>query len=115
VAGLEALSEISYFLDIIENQEMRMGKVHKVSSTEFAGKFGHWSFAAQSDPVMVTDRKTGVVKGFFVSATEFAEFMRLRDRLPKSGYAWELSEEMAAELEKPLPRNYPKHGSARRK
>ncbi|MFM9862928.1 MAG: hypothetical protein ACKVRO_04915 [Micropepsaceae bacterium] len=92
-----------------------MSKVQKVSSSEFAGKFGHWSFAAQSAPVMVTDRKTGVVKGYFVSAVEFAEFMRLRDRLPKAGYVWDMSEEMAAELEKPLPRNYPKHGAARRK
>ena len=47
-----------------------MAKVQKVSSTEFAGKFGRWSFAAQSAPVMVTDRKTGVVKGYFVSARE---------------------------------------------
>ena len=92
-----------------------MGKVQKVSSSEFAGKFGHWSFAAQSSPVMVTDRKTGVVKGYFVSAAEFAEFLRVRDRLPKAGYVWEMSDDMAAELEKPLPRNYPKNGSARRK
>ena len=88
-----------------------MAKVQKVSSSEFAGKFGHWSFAAQSAPVMVTDRKTGVVKGYFVSAHEFGEFMRLRDRLPKAGFIWDMAPDMAAELEKPLPRTYPKRGA----
>ena len=85
-----------------------MAKIQEVSSTEFTGKFGHWSFAAQSAPVMVTDRKTGVVKGYFVSAQEFDEFIRLRDRLPKTGFIWDVSPDMAAELEKPLPRTYPK-------
>lgn len=83
-----------------------MAKVQRVSSSEFAGKFGHWSFAAQSAPVMVTDRKTGVVKGYFVSAQEFGEFLRLRDRLPKAGFIWDLDSDMAAELAKPLPRDY---------
>jgi hypothetical protein len=92
-----------------------MAKVQSVSSSEFAGKFGHWSFAAQSAPVMVTDRKTGVVKGYFVSAQEFAQFLRLRARLPKSGFIWDVSADMAAELEKPLPRNYPKRTSLKRK
>ncbi len=92
-----------------------MSKVQKVSSSEFAGKFGHWSFAAQSAPVMVTDRKTGVVKGYFVSAGEFSEFMRLRDRLPKTGYLWDMSADMAAELEKPLPKNYPDGKRPRKK
>ncbi len=92
-----------------------MGKVQKVSSSEFAGKFGHWSFAAQSAPVMVTDRKTGVVKGYFISADEFTEYMRVRGRLPKAVFAWEMSSDLAAELEKPLPRDYPKRGAAKRK
>ena len=84
-----------------------MNEIKKVSSTEFAGKFGQWSFAAQTAPIMVTDRKTGVVKGYFVSAREFAEFLRLRERMPMAGFAWQMSPEMAAELEKPLPKNYP--------
>lgn len=92
-----------------------MSKVQKVSSSEFAGKFGHWSFAAQSAPVMVTDKKTGVVKGYFVSAEEFSEYMRVRDRLPKTGFIWEMSPDMAAELHKPLPRNYPKRAKVKRK
>lgn len=92
-----------------------MTKVQRVSSSEFAGKFGHWSFAAQSAPVMVTDRKTGVVKGYFVSAQEFSEFMRLRDRLPTAGFIWDMNPDLAAELEKPLPRDYPKRAGAKKK
>lgn len=92
-----------------------MNRVRKVSSSEFAGKFGHWSFAAQSAPVMVTDQKTGVVKGYFVSAQEFSEFLRLRDRLPRAGLIWEMSPDMAAELEKPLPKNYPERSAAKKK
>ncbi|MBP6013116.1 MAG: hypothetical protein KBA31_12890 [Alphaproteobacteria bacterium] len=84
-----------------------MSKVQRVSSSEFAGKFGHWSFAAQAAPVMVTDQKTGVVKGYFVSAHEFSAYMKLRDQLPKTGFVWDMDANMAAELEKPLPRNYP--------
>ena len=92
-----------------------MAKVQKVSSSEFAGKFGHWSFAAQTAPVMVTDRKTGAVKGYFVSAHEFGDFLRLRDRLPKTGFVWDMSADMAAELEKPLPKDYPEGKRAKRK
>ena len=92
-----------------------MGKVQRVSSSEFAGKFGHWSVAAQSAPVMVTDQKTGVVKGYFVSAQEFSEYLRLRDRLPKAGFVWDMSADMAAELEKPLPRSYPSRKASKKK
>ncbi len=92
-----------------------MSKVQRVSSSEFAGKFGHWSFAAQSAPVMVTDKKTGVVKGYFISAHEFGEFLRLRDRLPKAGFVWDMDADMAAELEKPLPRNYSGRQIAKKK
>ena len=92
-----------------------MAKVQRVSSSEFAGKFGRWSFAAQSSPVMVTDKKTGAVKGYFISAHEFGEFLRLRNRLPKAGFIWDMSEDMAAELEKPLPRDYPGRRTSKKK
>ena len=80
---------------------------HAVSSSEFAGKFGHWSFAAQSAPVKVVNNKTGAVIGYFVSAREFSEFVRLRDRLPRAVPAWEMDDELAAELQKPLDERYP--------
>lgn len=82
-------------------------KVREVSSSEFAGRFGHWAFEAQTNPIKVVNNKTGQVLGYFASAREFSEFARLRNRLPRALYAWELDEEMIAELEKPLPADYP--------
>lgn len=83
-------------------------KLRSVSSTEFAGRFGQWSFAAQSEPVMVTNRKTGVVLGYFVSAGEFESYLKVRERLPKAAYAWEMDADLAAGLNKKLPRRRPK-------
>lgn len=85
-----------------------MTKVQNASSTEFAGRFGQWSFSAQSAPVMVTNNKTGVVLGYFVSAAEFEDYLRLRDLLPKAGYLWEMPDDLAAELKKPIKRRRPK-------
>lgn len=79
-----------------------------VSSSEFAGRFGQWSFAAQSEPVKVTNQKTGVVLGYFVSAGEFENYLKLRNRMPKAGFAWEMDDKMAASLRKRLPRRRPK-------
>ena len=84
-----------------------MAQVKKVSSTEFAGRFGQWSFTAQSAPVMVTNQKTGMVLGYFVSAAEFEEYLKVRDLLPKAGYAWEMPDDLAVELDKPLERRRP--------
>jgi hypothetical protein len=36
----------------------------------------------------------------------FDEFLSLRDRLPKAGFVWEMSADISAELERPLPKNY---------
>lgn len=84
--------------------EMTMPLVQKVSSSEFAGRFGQWSFTAQSAPVMVTNQKTGVVLGYFVSAGEFEEYLKVRDLLPKARFAWEMPDDLANELDKPLGR-----------
>ena len=83
------------------------GKLPDVSSSDFAGRFGHWAFEAQAVPVRVVNQKTGKVLGYFVSAREFSEFVRLRDRLPRALAAWELDEETIDELKKPLPDDYP--------
>ena len=56
---------------------------------------------------MVTNQKTGMVLGYFVSAGEFEAFLRVRDLLPKTRFAWEMPQELAAELDKPLPRKRP--------
>lgn len=84
-----------------------MAKIQQVSSTEFAAKFGRWSFDVQHAPVRVVNNKTGNAVGYFVSAREFEEFVRLREHLPRALFAWELDDEMAAELQKPLPDDYP--------
>jgi hypothetical protein len=79
----------------------------EVSSSEFAGRFGHWAFEAQKAPIKVTNQKTGAVLGYFVSAREFGEFVRLRDRLPRALPAWEMDAELIGELEKPLEERHP--------
>jgi hypothetical protein len=45
--------------------------------------------------------------GYFVSATEFEEYLKVRDLLPKSRFAWEMPAELVEELEKPLNRCRP--------
>ncbi len=79
-----------------------MPRVQKVSSTAFASRFGQWAFTAQSAPVMVTNQKTGMVLGFFVSAGDFEHYLRVRDLIPKARFAWEMPDELAAELDTPL-------------
>jgi hypothetical protein len=57
--------------------------------------------------IMVTNQKTGMVLGYFVSAAEFDEYLKVRDLLPKAGFAWEMPVDLAAELEKSLARRRP--------
>lgn len=71
----------------------------EVSSSEFAGRFGHWAFEAQKAPVKVVNNKTGATLGFFVSEQEFEEYERLRG-MPRSVWAWELSPDLLKELQK---------------
>ena len=84
-----------------------MAQIKKVSSTEFASRFGQWSFTAQAAPVMVTNQKTGVVLGYFVSAGDFEEYLALRQRSGTARFAWEMPDDLAADLDKPLPRQRP--------
>jgi len=79
-----------------------MARIQKVSSSDFAGRFGQWSFTAQAAPVQVTNQKTGVVLGYFVSAGEFEEFLRVRDLLPQARFAWEMPSDLATELDRPV-------------
>ena len=84
-----------------------MTAIRTASSSEFASRFGKWSFSAQSAPVMVTNRKTGIVLGYFVSAAEFEHYLKVRDFLPRSAFAWEMPDDLAAELEMPAGRRRP--------
>jgi PHD/YefM family antitoxin component YafN of YafNO toxin-antitoxin module len=47
-----------------------------VTATEFAKNFGRYKEAAQREPVAITSH--GRTSGFFVSAHEYAELLRLR-------------------------------------
>jgi hypothetical protein len=73
----------------------------EVTSSAFAGRFGHWAFEAQKAPVKVVNAKTGNVLGYFVAAAEFAEYQRLRG-MPRSVWASELSPDLLEELLKPV-------------
>jgi hypothetical protein len=84
-----------------------MIKFQSVSSSDFAGKFGQWSFSAQRSPVKVVNNKTGNVLGYFVSENEFEELQRAKALAARSAPAWNVSEAIGAELDKPLPRLRP--------
>jgi len=51
------------------------------------------------------------VQTYFVSEHDFVEFTRLRDTSPKAGFIWHMDCDMAAELEMPLPSDYPESGA----
>jgi hypothetical protein len=55
----------------------------------------------------VVNNKAGQVLGYFASAREFSEFVRLRGRLSRALPVWELGDEMLAELKKPPDARYP--------
>jgi hypothetical protein len=75
----------------------------KVSSTEFAGKFGQWSFKAQSTPVEVVNNKTGVTLGYFISERDFHTLVRVMGGYNrKSLHASELPNDLVMELEEPV-------------
>jgi hypothetical protein len=52
---------------------------------------------------MMTNQKTGMVLSYFVSAAEFEKYLKVRDLLPTAGYAWEMPQDIAAELHQPSP------------
>jgi hypothetical protein len=82
-------------------------QIRSVSSSEFSGRFGQWSFSAQAAPVRVTNQKTGMVLGYFVSEQEFEDYVRLRDGAPLSRFAWEMPDEFVSELNKPIANLHP--------
>ncbi len=55
----------------------------------------------------VVNKKTGATIGYFLSEDDFIQYLRVRDMLPKARPIWEMDDEMIAELEKPLPADYP--------
>lgn len=62
-----------------------------VSATEFSKNFGRYRELVQREPVAVTSH--GRVTGYFVSCSEYEEYMRLKSIVPKAYAVQELSEE----------------------
>ncbi len=70
----------------------------EVTSSEFARNFGRYRDAAQREPVVVTnhDRVTGVL----ISAQDYADYQRLKQRATRALYVEELSDEALRAIER---------------
>lgn len=62
-----------------------------VPSTEFSKNFGRYRELVQREVVAVTSHER--VTGYFVSSTEYEEYMRVKSLMPKAYAVEELSEE----------------------
>lgn len=62
-----------------------------ISATEFAKNFGRYRELVQREPVAVTSHER--VTGYFVSCSEYEEYLRLKSMMPKAYAVQELSEE----------------------
>lgn len=62
-----------------------------VPSTEFSKNFGRYREIVQREPVAVTSHER--VTGYFVSSSDYEEFIRIKSMMPKAYAAEELSEE----------------------
>ena len=51
----------------------------QATSTEFTKNFGHYSDVAQREPVAVTNH--GRVSGYFMSAPEYEEYNRVKNKM----------------------------------
>ena len=63
-----------------------------VPASEFSRNFGKYRETVQREPVAVTAHER--VTGYFVSASEYEEYVRLKARMPKAYAVEELSEKM---------------------
>lgn len=62
-----------------------------IPSSEFSKNFGRYREIAQREPVAVTSHER--ITGYFVSRSEYEEYLRLKARMPKAYAVEELSEE----------------------
>lgn len=62
-----------------------------VPATEFSKNFGRYREVVQHDVVAITSHER--VTGYFVSAREYEEYVRMKARMPKAYAVDELSEE----------------------
>lgn len=61
-----------------------------IPATEFSKNFGQYREAAQREPIAVTSHER--VTGYFLSAADYEEYVRLRAMMPKAYAVSELSE-----------------------
>lgn len=62
-----------------------------VPASEFSKNFGKYRETVQREPVAVTAHER--VTGYFVSANEYEEYIRVKARMPKAYAVEELSQE----------------------
>ncbi len=62
-----------------------------VAATEFSKNFGRYRELVQREPVAVTSHER--VTGYFVSNTEYEDYVRVKSLMPKAYAIEELSEE----------------------
>ena len=62
-----------------------------VPSSEFSKNFGRYREAAQRKPIAVTSHDR--VTGYFVSRSDYEDYLRLKAQMPKAYAVEELSEE----------------------
>lgn len=62
-----------------------------VPATEFSKNFGRYRELVQREPVAVTSHER--VTGYFVSSSEYEEYVRVKSMMPKAYAVEELSQE----------------------
>jgi hypothetical protein len=69
----------------------------EVPVTEFARNIGRYTEIVKHEPVAVTSE--GQTSGYFVSASEFDEYRRLKERATRAYYVSELPQETVDAIE----------------
>ena len=70
--------------------------MREVPATEFTRNFGQYREIAQREPIAVTSH--GRATGYFVSAVEFEELLRLKASVRRSRAVVDMSEEEIGEI-----------------
>ncbi len=71
--------------------------ISSVTAVEFKKHFGRYREEAQRAPVGITNH--GRVSAVLISAAEYGELLKLKQSQPQSGFAWELPEDVLADVD----------------
>lgn len=66
-------------------------------ASDFAKNFGRYRETVQREPVGVTSH--GRLTGVFISAEDFGEFQRLKNKATRAYWAWELPDDIIEAIE----------------